>query len=273
METKEGGGGAPRVLCLHGFGGSSEIFRRQTKPMATHCENRGGRLVLEFLDAPTPASWDPTSMMARLLLTFFPDCENLQWARRVARNDPSRSTISSGAVSEIVTSDGDQMYVDWDTGLASILAFIQANGPFDGVMGFSQGANMGVLLAALAERRVLPWLPPFQFGIFICGSEFGWAQDFPTAASLAGLPSLAGVPPKTELLRDAVLPSGPKLRTPSLHLVGKMDPIKADSFKLANLFAEETRRVEVHENGHKPPMQRATAGVVTDFVQASVART
>ena len=91
----------------------------------------------EFIDSPAPVDWDTKSMQARLVKTYFPDCANLSWARRIDRNDPAKATISSGQ-SEVPSADGDQIYCDWDKPLTSLLEHMRANGPYDGVLGFSQ---------------------------------------------------------------------------------------------------------------------------------------
>ena len=93
--------------------------------------------VWEFIDSPAPVDWDNKSMQARLVTTYFPDCANLAWARRIDRNDPSKATVSSGQ-SEVAGAGGDQVYCDWEEPLESLLEHIRTNGPYDGILGFSQ---------------------------------------------------------------------------------------------------------------------------------------
>ena len=49
-------------------------------------------------------------------------------------------------------------------------------GPYDGIIGFSQGANMASMMAAVTEFSA-PRL--IKFVVCICGVESGWAEQLP----------------------------------------------------------------------------------------------
>ena len=49
-------------------------------------------------------------------------------------------------------------YVDWENNLTFLLEHIRANGPYAGVLGFSQGSNIALLLTAIKESGCMPWL-------------------------------------------------------------------------------------------------------------------
>jgi len=109
--------------------------------------------------------------------------------------------------------------------------------PFDGVLGFSQGGAVAGLVVALLERPLqFPEFlvdgkaphPPLRFGIYISGFK-------PVEITLA--PAF----------------KGGKLKTPSLHVIGRNDVIVEDLRSITLIDACENPRVEWHEGGHFIP--------------------
>ena len=155
------------------------------------------------------------------------------------------------------------------------LAQAEARGePYDGLLGFSQGANLAALLAALGEAEasggeapsLSPGLAGLRFVVPVCGSAFGWHEQWRSAAAVlpewpAHVRLFEGAPPL------AGAGSGPwLLRTPSLHLVGASDPLKPASEKLASLF--KGGKVVAFPAGHKLPTQKAAAAALASFLAA-----
>ncbi|KAG8862304.1 hypothetical protein FRB96_001883 [Tulasnella sp. 330] len=108
---------------------------------------------------------------------------------------------------------------------------------FDGVFGFSQGASLVGLLCAMLERPDIcsEFLvdgqspqPPFKFGIAVGGFK-------PTDLSLA---------PLFEEYR---------IKTPTLHVLGKTDLILPRERSQTLIDACENPRVEEHDGGHVIP--------------------
>ena len=65
-----------------------------------------------------------------------------------------------------------------DAGLAlrTLATYVKQHGPFDGAIGFSQGANTLALWLSLIEAGVLPyeWAAP-KWACLICATQWGWA--------------------------------------------------------------------------------------------------
>jgi pimeloyl-ACP methyl ester carboxylesterase len=110
--------------------------------------------------------------------------------------------------------------------------------PFDAIFGFSQGAALAGLLAAVAETGSAPIR--CQPTIIVGG--FTSAQ-----------PQHAGLFAHT-------------LRTPSVHVIGRRDTIvpMSESLLLAERFASPV--VVVHDGGHVIPADTAVASAIVDLL-------
>ena len=113
--------------------------------------------------------------------------------------------------------------------------WVTENGPFDGVMGFSQGASLAAMVLARA-RFANP--SPFMFAVFIC----------------------AGLPYCERTLRTGDLRflraedgDGPVIHVPTAHIIGAKDPDVSSSRGLIDLCQAWGRAVVDHGGGHEIP--------------------
>lgn len=119
--------------------------------------------------------------------------------------------------------------------VADVADWIQQNGPFEGVMGFSQGASLAAMVLARA-RYANP--PPFSFAVFIC----------------------SGLPYCDQGLQDGKLnfmraenTDGPVIHVPTAHIIGSQDPDVGYSKALVDLCQPWGRVVMDHGAGHEIP--------------------
>jgi pimeloyl-ACP methyl ester carboxylesterase len=196
-----------RVLCLHGYHGTSAILRRQMAPLA---ESFPADIEFVYIDAPS------------LALGGF------------------------GWWHEGFT--GWERIRDWITGQLST-GQLSTEPRIDGLFGFSQGAALTGLLAALRESPGAPRGLDFRFAIMIGGFT-------------SFLPQHVGLFPRP-------------LTIPSVHVIGRSDAIvpRSDSLKLAGRFADPL--VLEHSGGHIIPADRTVAEPIARFLTtfASAART
>jgi predicted esterase len=110
----------------------------------------------------------------------------------------------------------------------------------DGLFGFSQGAALTGLLAALRESPEAPDGFDFEFAIMVGGFT-------------SFLPQHAGLFPR-------------ELAVPSVHVIGRSDGIvpRPDSLKLAERFTDPL--ILEHDGGHVIPGTPALAGPITRFL-------
>ncbi|KAI9831663.1 MAG: hypothetical protein M1819_004729 [Sarea resinae] len=180
---------------------------------------------------------------------------------------------------------------------AELLDLIEAEGPFDACLGFSQG---GALLAAMIidHQKKNPFGPNlFQLAIFICaGSPLLVTKsrqepedigDPPSVASMAPLttpwlgPYVSGHEPHPDeswnvFVADKVREAGLTIAIPTAHIYGAKDDTLSESLNLRDM-CEPRRRVELdHGCGHEVPraphlVQKMTAAIQKAIHNAVVA--
>jgi len=124
-------------------------------------------------------------------------------------------------------------YRDLEGALAYLYERVATLGPFDGLCCYSQGANMGAIIAAAASKGLIPGQSAFKFAIMFCGSEWGWAAQ---AITSHGRKDLFPIP------------------TPAIVVQGTDDPLGdvASHRRYAELWDGRFRVELRHDSGHVP---------------------
>ncbi|KAJ6797533.1 uncharacterized protein M6B38_123400 [Iris pallida] len=191
-----------KVLCLHGFRTSGSFLRKQIN------------------------KWDPSIFQHFEMV--FPD------GLFPAGGKSDIEGIFPPPYFEWFQFDKDfTEYTNLEECISFLCDYMKENGPFDGLLGFSQGATLSALLIGYqAQGKVLKDHPPIKFFVSISGSKF---RD----------PSICDV-----AYRDPI-----KVR--SLHLIGAKDWLKLPSEELASAF--ESPLILRHPQGHTVPRLDETA--------------
>ena len=128
----------------------------------------------------------------------------------------------------------------WERTRDWIVELLRSGPPVDGLFGFSQGAALTGLLAAVRESPGAP--DGFDFGFAIMVSGF-----------TSFLPQHADLFPR-------------QLTVPSVHVIGRSDGIvpRPDSLKLAERFTDPM--ILEHDGGHVIPGKRAIAEPIARFL-------
>jgi fermentation-respiration switch protein FrsA (DUF1100 family) len=126
----------------------------------------------------------------------------------------------------------------WERSRDWVIEWLSAAPRIDGLLGFSQGAALTGLLAALRDSH--PGALDFEFAIMVGG----FTSTMPQHAEL--------------FLR--------KLTVPSVHVTGRADTIvpRRDSLLLADRFADPL--VLEHSGGHVIPGDRAVTAPIAAFL-------
>ncbi|TKY69924.1 Rhodanese domain-containing protein 6 [Spatholobus suberectus] len=204
----------PRILCLHGFRTSGEILKqlvlRWPEPVIQ-------KLDLVFLDGQFPAQ-------GRSDMEGIFDPPYYEWFQ--ANEDFTE-------------------YSNFEECLAYIQDYMVKNGPFDGLLGFSQGAILAAALPGMQAQGVaLGKVDKIKFLIVISGAKFG-GEKF-------GMPKLAS---------NAF--SKP-IDCPSLHFIGEKDFMKPESIALLEAFQDPV--VIHHPKGHTvPKLDDTNLEIVVNF--------
>ncbi|KAH0451876.1 hypothetical protein IEQ34_019175 [Dendrobium chrysotoxum] len=200
----------PRFLCLHGFRTSAEIMRKQV--LGKWPDRVTARLDLFFADAPFPA--EGKSEVEGIF-----DPPYYEWFQ-----------FNKVAVSLIVDLSFDSGFTEFrnfDECLAYIEDLMIKHGPFDGLMGFSQGAALSAALPGLqAKGLALKNVPQVKNVVIIGGGKIP-------------------VPVVVEKAFDV------KIKCPSLHFIGDLDFLKEPGEALLDAFVEPF--VVRHSRGHTVP--------------------
>ncbi|KAI3775774.1 hypothetical protein L1987_45527 [Smallanthus sonchifolius] len=123
-------------------------------------------------------------------------------------------------------------YPNFDEGIAYIEDRMVELGPFDGVLGFSQGALLAGALPGMQEQGVcLTNVGKIEYAIIISGGEFG-GRAFPAP----------------ELAETAF--SSP-INIPSLHIFGERDKARLNALELVEAYVDPL--VIYHNGGHEVP--------------------
>lgn len=129
--------------------------------------------------------------------------------------------------------------------LSQLDRYIDEEGPFDGVIAFSQGAVLvSTYLIKLSQEK--PGQPlPFRCAIF-----FSSARSFDPQLLAKGQVALMEPGEKAPLLSLA-----------TTHIWGANDMYQDDAKVLASMCDESVRHIYVHEQGHEIPGPRAKEDV------------
>ncbi|KAG9447408.1 hypothetical protein H6P81_013536 [Aristolochia fimbriata] len=186
----------PRVMCLHGFRTSGYILSKQ---LAKWPDSVLGQLDLVFVDAPLSGQGKSD------VEGFFPP-PYYEWFRYTP---------------------GCREYEHFDECLAYIEECMIKHGPFDGFLGFSQGALLSAALPGLqAKGLALTKVPKIKFVIIVNGGTFASPALNDRAYSLA-------------------------IACPSIHFIGENDFLMQRGKNLLESFEKPV--VVYHYKGHTVP--------------------
>lgn len=215
---------AQKILCLHGFVQNGSVFARKSSGLRKALGKLGYETV--YLNAPVKVSGDD--------LPFDTS------ASTFGSEESSASDFRSWWPYNIASQD----HYTIDQALETIKTSIEEDGPYVGVIGFSQGAGLAGILCNIIET-LSPKQGPFKFAVFYSGFR---AQ-----------------PEALQHYYDK------KITTPSLHILGSLDTVVSEerSMKLYDACTEDTRQLLNHPGGHFVPNSKPLVKSVLDFVTAS----
>ena len=157
------------------------------------------------------------------------------------------------------TSDDPIIYDGMREGFEALMTVIRNDGPFDGVLGFSQGGAMAAMLASALEGREWP------------ESQLGFPSPFKELESISSQHSL----------KFAMIYSGfkvldtrceaffsPMITTPTCHFIGSLDTVVEEGRSRALIEACKSPQVIIHPGGHFLPSQKAWLDAAIVFLSS-----
>lgn len=261
-----------KILMLHGYTQSGPLFRAKSRALAKSLQKAFPQHDVTFTYPTGPIRLNPADIPGYTPLESNgstteadePEIEAHAWFRRASAVEPPE-------------------YRGLEVGLGAVAQVLRDEGPFDGIIGFSQGANMTAMVASLLESD--------RKAAFEHFADATVASDgFKVPAPIAGIPfpeafeptNLNGHPP----VKFAICYSGfrspgpryraffenPSIRTPVLHVLGSLDAVVDESRSRALIAAcagdpEKDGTVVWHPGGHFLPSQRAYLDAAIVFVR------
>ena len=247
-----------KILMLHGFTQSGPLFHSKTRALAKHLTKLFPSLSLTYPTGPhrLQAPDMPYNQTSHDSTTALSQEEVYGWWRR--KDGP----------------EGEVIYEGIEEGLETIAKCIREEGPFDGVVGFSQGAAAAGMVASLLEgaRRLEAFTSKEGYG----GIQF--PASFLDREKEGGM---VQAPLKFCIVYSGFMAPGdrykafyePKIGTKSVHFIGQVDTVVSEerSRTLVGCFVGDgdggTGRVVVHPGGHFTPSQRPWLDAVAGFLK------
>lgn len=152
----------------------------------------------------------------------------------------------------------DEYFAYFDPGLAdtcrkavdNLDKYIALEGPFDGILAFSQGASLAatLMIQRATQKQASPLVPPF-----ICAIFFSAAVPLDYAALLHNR------------IEEVSLSSvGEVITTPTVHIWGRNDAkYRGMSDRLNKLCRQELRTDFIHSGGHEVPSSGSKDEVIS----------
>ncbi|GFF27212.1 dihydrofolate reductase [Aspergillus udagawae] len=257
-----------KLLMLHGYTQSGTLFHAKSRALIKHITKAfplhevsaiypTGPIRLNPADIPgyePPAEGSTAEQQQEQI-------EAYGWYRRSNTADPP-------------------LYLGLEGGLDAIAKVLREEGPFDGVIGFSQGAAMAAMVASLLEPGRKQAFEHFADPkVASEGSEVKEpvaGVAYPASFEEAGHPPL-----KFALCYSGFRSPGPRYRpfyenppiqTPILHVLGSLDAVVDDTRSRALVEAcagdpEKEGKVVWHPGGHFLPSQRPYLDAAVRFIK------
>ncbi|KAK2612684.1 hypothetical protein QQS21_001301 [Conoideocrella luteorostrata] len=209
-----------KFLCLHGMGTSSQIFKMQT---AAFRYELGDGHTYEFVQGIVP--WELPGELDKIA-------------------DPSNQYYAyydlNSTASFITALDGLEKYAETE-------------GPFDGVMAYSQGAGLAAML--LVRRQLLR---PREMPLFRCALFFSPLQVYDPVAYVE----------RNEIkVLDGNTIKMSSLSIPITIIYGEKDNRKMECLNFQRICDPHILSVYVHHGGHEVPGLRVKANDLKETVK------
>ncbi|CCK68925.1 putative serine hydrolase KNAG_0B04910 [Huiozyma naganishii CBS 8797] len=232
----------PKLLFLHGFLQNSKVFsekssgiRKLLKKANVQCDYMDGPVILKKEDLPFVMDED-------------------KWEATVAA-DCNRAWFYHTDISKDL---------DVQAGLDAVVAQIKEHGPYDGIVGFSQGAALSTIVTNKITELV-PDHPEFKVSLVISGYSF--TEPSPAAADTLQI---------TQKFQDAFTPRGDS-HTKMLFIYGTADqavPCERskylfDIYRNALAEADQVKAFE-HPGGHMCPNKKDIIRPVVEELTAAL---
>ncbi|KAL6473311.1 hypothetical protein MHYP_G00194990 [Metynnis hypsauchen] len=217
-----------RILCVHGYRQSGGSFREKTgslrKLLRRHAE-------LEFITAPHQVAPNPAR-----------NPQDQEKSSNVSDEDQRGWWFSDVQARSFDARQESESSLGLEESLDTVRAAVKDMGPFDGILGFSQGAALVAMVCALQEQQLEPAFN-FRFAILVAGFRSACAQH-------------------QHFYEDL------HITLPSLHVFGHEDKVIPERMSRDLLPLFPGAHILTHPGGHFVPAASAHRQVYQEFLQS-----
>ncbi|SPO00226.1 probable FSH2 Serine hydrolase that localizes to both the nucleus and cytoplasm [Cephalotrichum gorgonifer] len=250
-----------RFLCLPGAFGSADKFQVQLAPIISELTS-DGTATFHFVDgnheASPPDGFEEFFGQPPYYRFISPDDDSSANSTtdvlELIRDFPAAETPEA-TMRELMSDGVADSRRSTKQAIQYLYDVIERSGPFDGVIGYSEGATVAatLLLCEKAKREASGGAA----GGLRCGIFFmGWPPMDPKGFTL--------------VLRDE---SKWAIDVPTCHVVGSLDPYIDGSMALYNVCDPETAVIFDHAKGHTLPREKRLVKELGDTIREMIART
>ncbi|XP_023272342.1 esterase OVCA2 [Seriola lalandi dorsalis] len=217
-----------RVLCIHGYRQNGSSFREKTGALRKLLKKQ-----VELVYMSAPHSVQQASSEA-------PEKENGSGPGPGGDEDPKGWWFSDVQARSFSAQQQCEESLGIEESVSFVREALKAQGPFDGILGFSQGAAFVAMLCSLQEQKLEPEFN-FRFAILVAG--------FPSAC------------------KEHQKFYNTSLQIPSLHVFGLEDRVIPDNMSRELLPSFQDPQVLTHPGGHFVPAASAHRQTYQDFLK------
>ncbi|XP_022594658.1 esterase OVCA2 [Seriola dumerili] len=217
-----------RVLCIHGYRQNGSSFREKTGALRKLLKKQ-----VELVYMSAPHSVQQASSEA-------PEKENGSGPGPGGDEDPRGWWFSDVQARSFSAQQQCEESLGIEESVSFVREALKAQGPFDGILGFSQGAAFVAMLCSLQEQKLEPEFN-FRFAILVAG--------FPSAC------------------KEHQKFYNTSLQIPSLHVFGLEDRVIPDNMSRELLPSFQDPQVLTHPGGHFVPAASAHRQTYQDFLK------
>ncbi|XP_051972032.1 esterase OVCA2-like [Xyrauchen texanus] len=214
-----------RILCIHGYRQNSNTFREKTGALRKLLKKQ---VELVYISAPhqVPAIKHETN----------------QELEKGGGDEDQRGWWFSDVQARSFNANQEcESSLGLEDSLEAVKIAVKELGPFDGILGFSQGAALVAMLCALQEHKLEPDFN-FRFAILVAGFRSVCSQH-------------------------QRFYKGPAITIPSLHVFGQDDRVIPEQMSRDLLPTFDGAQILVHPGGHFVPAASAHRQTYQDFLK------
>lgn len=240
-----------RILMLHGYTQSGPSFDAKTKALQKTLRKTFPGLLLSFPTGPLKLRASDVPGAEVDSSKAEEEIEAYGWWRRSNTAEPPE-------------------YVGFDDGLSMVANILRQEGPFDGVIGFSQGAAMAAMISSLLEGESR------QRAFKETASKSNLTIPFPSSFANLDHPPLKFCVTYSGFIAPGERYAAfynPHIATPMCQFIGSLDTVVEESRADALIEAAGGRtkaNVIVHPGGHFVPNSRQYIDSLVGFIKAQV---